>query len=132
MVNKSVVAKSNEDLAYPKSLEAMTNKFVSPWVVAVYLLRSGRPLNSRSVLIAVLTLNLTYDYHDDATAMASDTNTLSNIRMFTRVCHKSHKLTRIVKSHHFHHDDATASSPVFNAEINMAVLVIIRSIMWSD
>ena len=34
MVNKSVVAKSNEDL-YPKSLEAMTNKFVSPWVVVI-------------------------------------------------------------------------------------------------
>ena len=36
MVNKSVVAKSNEDLC-PKSLEAMTNKFVSPWVVVMYL-----------------------------------------------------------------------------------------------
>ena len=38
---------------YPKSLEAMTNKFVSPWVVVVYLLHSDRPLSiySRSVLI---------------------------------------------------------------------------------
>ena len=55
MVNKSVVAKSSEDL-YPKSLEAITNKFVSPWVVVISLfrVRSGRLLNnSRSpVLIA--------------------------------------------------------------------------------
>ena len=39
MINKSVVAKSNEDL-YPKSREAMTNKFVSPWVVVKSLLDS--------------------------------------------------------------------------------------------
>ena len=39
MVNKSVVAKSNEDL-YPKSLEEMTNKFVSPWGSSSYLLYS--------------------------------------------------------------------------------------------
>ena len=45
MVNKSVVAKSNADLAYPKSLEAMTNKFVSPWVVVISLLCSGRLLS---------------------------------------------------------------------------------------
>ena len=44
MVNKSIVAKSNGDL-YPKSLEAMTNKFVSPWVVVISLLRSGRLLS---------------------------------------------------------------------------------------
>ena len=36
MVNKSVVVKSREDL-YPKSLEALTNKFVSPWVVVISL-----------------------------------------------------------------------------------------------
>ena len=47
MVNKSVVAKSNEDLSLismhrsdPKSLEAMTNKFVSPWVVVISILRT--------------------------------------------------------------------------------------------
>ena len=38
MVNKSVVAKSN--------LEAMTNKFVSPWVVVISLLRSGRLMSA--------------------------------------------------------------------------------------
>ena len=35
MVNKSVVAKSNEDI-YPESLEAMTDKSVGPWAVVVY------------------------------------------------------------------------------------------------
>ena len=41
MINKTVVAKSNEDLyEYPKSLEAMANEFVSPWVVVISLLRS--------------------------------------------------------------------------------------------
>ena len=44
MVNKSVVAKSNEDV-YPKSLEAVTDKSVSPWAVVIRLLRSGRPLS---------------------------------------------------------------------------------------
>jgi hypothetical protein len=44
MVNKSVVAKSNEDV-YPESLEgAMTDKSVGPWAVVVYLFRSGRLL----------------------------------------------------------------------------------------
>jgi hypothetical protein len=43
MVNKSVVAKNNEDV-YPESLEAMTDKSVGPWAVVVYLLRSGRLL----------------------------------------------------------------------------------------
>jgi len=43
MINKTVVAKSNEDF-YPKSLEAMANEFVSPWVVVISLLRSGRLL----------------------------------------------------------------------------------------
>ena len=37
MVNKSVVAKNNEDLYDPKSLEAMANTFVSPWVVVISL-----------------------------------------------------------------------------------------------
>ena len=41
MVNRSVVAKNSEDL-YPKSLEAMANEFVSPWVVVISLIRSGR------------------------------------------------------------------------------------------
>ena len=44
MVNKSVVAKSNEDV-YPKSLEAMKNKSVNPWAVVIRLLRSGRLLS---------------------------------------------------------------------------------------
>jgi hypothetical protein len=44
MVNKSVVAKSTEDL-YPKSLEAMADKSVSPWAVVIRLLRSGRLLS---------------------------------------------------------------------------------------
>jgi hypothetical protein len=34
IVNKFGVAKSNEDL-YPKSLEAITNKLVNPWVVVI-------------------------------------------------------------------------------------------------
>ena len=28
--------------SYPKSLEVMTNKFISPWVVVISLLRSGQ------------------------------------------------------------------------------------------
>ena len=45
MVNKSmIVAKSNEDL-YPKSLEAMADKSVNPWVVVIRLLRSGQLLS---------------------------------------------------------------------------------------
>ena len=43
MVNKSVVAKRNEDL-YPKSREAMADKSVSPWAVVKRLFRSGRLL----------------------------------------------------------------------------------------
>ena len=43
-VNKSVVAKSNGDL-YPKSLEAMADKSVSPWAVVIRLLRSGQLLS---------------------------------------------------------------------------------------
>ena len=44
MANKSVVAKSNEDV-YSKFLEAMADKSVSPWVVVIRLLRSGRLLS---------------------------------------------------------------------------------------
>ena len=51
MVNRAVVAKSNEDL-YPKSLEAKTNQFVNPWVVIRTLLRSDQSslLDSESYL----------------------------------------------------------------------------------
>jgi hypothetical protein len=44
MINKSVGAKSNEDV-YPKSLEAMADNSVSPWAVVIRLLRSGRLLS---------------------------------------------------------------------------------------
>ena len=59
MINKSVVAKSNEDL-YPESREAMTNKFVSPWAVVKSLLRSGRLLSVANRPHCRTLLNLTY------------------------------------------------------------------------
>jgi hypothetical protein len=60
MVNKSVVAKSNEDL-YPKSLEAMADKSISPWVVVIRLLRSGRLLSVANRSPHCRTLSLTYE-----------------------------------------------------------------------
>jgi hypothetical protein len=45
MINKSVVAKSNEEDLYPESWEIMMNKFVSPWAVIKSLLGSGRLLS---------------------------------------------------------------------------------------
>ena len=60
MVNKSVVAKSNEDL-YPKSLEAMADKSVNPWAVVIRLLRSGRLLSVANQSSCCRTLSLTYE-----------------------------------------------------------------------
>jgi hypothetical protein len=48
MVNKSVVAKNNEGLSLVDLYEVSgspANKFVSPWVIVITLLRSGRLLS---------------------------------------------------------------------------------------
>ena len=66
MVNKSEVAKSNEDL-YLKSLEATTNKFISPWVIVISLLRSGRLMSTCIADQSSLTTMMILLYSEDLT-----------------------------------------------------------------
>ena len=78
MVNKSVVAKSNEDV-YPKFLEAMADKSVSPWAVVIRLFHSGRLLSVANQSSLPYSLNLTYESRE-MTALSSQFCSWSSYR----------------------------------------------------